>query len=607
MEEPKDEGKKSLADATRQDMQKEADATRYKVEEIRQKIESLRKRKIENEVQVIEGQPCEVVTVSEDSHSEDSSSPVKKAKPEEKLPSFTPMVHATFKPLIEQTHLEQHKKNVEVVSLDDENSEPVANVINETPEEPMVEAPVVAEPAERRNGALGRPLVKITFYDRVLANEYAALIKDAVAQTLSIPSSAKSGNKSGSVQLEYVIRESDLNDENTQLEGQTFTLDTEPVTAALKWKVPSYSQSFKTIDGQEGDKQEEEPEKRSGGACFNCSGSHMISDCPKPIDQKVVNENRAKFRSSGNQLMRTSRYHADEEQKYSNHRPGQISNELRQALGLRPEQLPLHTYCMRLYGYPPGWLEEARVKHSGISLIEDVQSTNGSAESDQIEEIDPSKIVEFPGFNVPFKLGTMDESYEMGLPQMHWDFSKEAMLQFIKSQKTLPTIAPNDVVEIDDDDDDECVILESNNPETESPVSPPGVNSSESLPAISEKDTTQNPSSPDIELLEASKQQILEELGEDNDASPKSPEKAGTENLVCATPETSLGRSMSSALGTPIVDSSTPYEKLPTAEKFSQGVSEHLNFENLPGATGQYEKMKGIIKRVQKSIQESSK
>lgn len=73
---------------------------------------------------------------------------------------------------------------------------------------------------------------------------------------------------------------------------------------------------------------------------------------------------------------------------------------------------------MRLLGYPPGWLEEARLQHSGLSLF----NSDGVAEADPNEEegeiimdvdkdqYDVKKIYDFPGFNVPPPPGTADVS-----------------------------------------------------------------------------------------------------------------------------------------------------------------------------------------------------
>lgn len=60
----------------------------------------------------------------------------------------------------------------------------------------------------------------------------------------------------------------------------------------------------------------------------------------------------------------------DDEQKFASFVPGQISNKLRKALGLAKHQLPNHIYKMRTLGYPPGWMEDAKISHSGLTLYD---------------------------------------------------------------------------------------------------------------------------------------------------------------------------------------------------------------------------------------------
>lgn len=48
-----------------------------------------------------------------------------------------------------------------------------------------------------------------------------------------------------------------------------------------------------------------------------------------------------------------------------------FSDSLREALGLNSASVPMYIYRMRLYGYPPGWLEEAKTKTaSGMSMFD---------------------------------------------------------------------------------------------------------------------------------------------------------------------------------------------------------------------------------------------
>lgn len=56
--------------------------------------------------------------------------------------------------------------------------------------------------------------------------------------------------------------------------------------------------------------------------------------------------------------------------------------------------------------------------------------------------------------------------------------------------------------------------------------------------------------------------------------------------------------------GTPLLKSASPYDKLPGGEKWSVGVSDVINFENLPDSVGKYEKMKVLIKKVQTKVKQ---
>lgn len=91
---------------------------------------------------------------------------------------------------------------------------------------------------------------------------------------------------------------------------------------------------------------------------------------------------------------------------------------MKNALSLHREQQPQFIYRMRLLGYPPAWLEEARVSHSGVIMYD----TQGRAVLDEDEEegeiviegakdrFDMTKIIDFPGFNVPLPKNFKDVS-----------------------------------------------------------------------------------------------------------------------------------------------------------------------------------------------------
>lgn len=46
------------------------------------------------------------------------------------------------------------------------------------------------------------------------------------------------------------------------------------------------------------------------------------------------------------------------------------SEELQEALGISDRHLPPFVYRMRELGYPPGWLKDAELENSGLSLYD---------------------------------------------------------------------------------------------------------------------------------------------------------------------------------------------------------------------------------------------
>lgn len=73
---------------------------------------------------------------------------------------------------------------------------------------------------------------------------------------------------------------------------------------------------------------------------------------------------------------------------------------------------------MRILGYPPGWMEEARVQHSGLTLFNsdgnvDLGPLDEEGEivfQGEKDEFDIHKIHDYPGFNVTPPHGTRDVS-----------------------------------------------------------------------------------------------------------------------------------------------------------------------------------------------------
>jgi zinc finger CCHC domain-containing protein 8 len=115
--------------------------------------------------------------------------------------------------------------------------------------------------------------------------------------------------------------------------------------------------------------------KRPRQECFNClSINHRVQECPVRIDQERIEFNKNQFTSQSQQSQEqaqlfSTRYTSDLDSKSNRgYVPGKISDQLREALGLKPNQIPPFIYIMREYGYPPGWLVEAKVASTKLAV-----------------------------------------------------------------------------------------------------------------------------------------------------------------------------------------------------------------------------------------------
>ncbi|KAM9744474.1 zinc finger CCHC domain-containing protein 8 [Menidia menidia] len=199
--------------------------------------------------------------------------------------------------------------------------------------------------------------------------------------------------------------------------GQPLVNDNPQLTDG--WDVPIYLQIFNQVIGTDG-QEIETKDKRPKSLCFNCgSSSHQLRDCPKPKDMAAINERRKEFNQNSNQSLHgMHRYHADEvEERFANYKPGVMSEELLAALGIDGNTLPPLIYRMRQLGYPPGWLKEAEMENSGLSLYDGNASSDGSVtdgSNSQNISYDVSKLVDFPGFNIPVPHQMKDEFLQYG-------------------------------------------------------------------------------------------------------------------------------------------------------------------------------------------------
>ncbi|XP_073696059.1 zinc finger CCHC domain-containing protein 8 isoform X2 [Garra rufa] len=195
------------------------------------------------------------------------------------------------------------------------------------------------------------------------------------------------------------------------------------------WEVPKYQQVFGQIIALEG-QEVQIKEKRPKPCCFNCcSEDHQLRDCPEPKDMARINEKRKAFSQNNNQS--NQRYHAEEvEERFAKYKPGIMSQDLLDALGITTNTLPPFIYRMRELGYPPGWLKEAEMENSGLMLYD---GSNDEDENNHSQKIsyDVSKLVDFPGFNCSAPPSVRDDFRSFGsipMQPQHWKQNFAAFL-----------------------------------------------------------------------------------------------------------------------------------------------------------------------------------
>lgn len=109
--------------------------------------------------------------------------------------------------------------------------------------------------------------------------------------------------------------------------------------------VQKYNDVIDEDEDKDKNKELEQEEKESSVrqiSCFNCSGNHNLRDCKIPWNIANINKNRKELGMRNNN--KSIRYHLDDDQRFGHMIPGQISKDLRIALGLRDYELPMHIY-----------------------------------------------------------------------------------------------------------------------------------------------------------------------------------------------------------------------------------------------------------------------
>ena len=147
--------------------------------------------------------------------------------------------------------------------------------------------------------------------------------------------------------------------------------------------------------------------KRPRQECFNClATNHRVTECPIRINDERIAIHRNLFNSQSMQSQELSngqmnRYTSDPDSKqYRGLIPGKISDQLREALGCKPNQLPPFIYLMREIGYPVGWLLEAQVNNKNKLAV-----LNGDAldkKGDQEDILIDGELIKINKINLNF-------------------------------------------------------------------------------------------------------------------------------------------------------------------------------------------------------------
>lgn len=261
-------------------------------------------------------------------------------------------------------------------------------------------------------------------------------------------------------------------------------------------------------------------------------------------------------------------------------RPGKISSDLRKALNIAENDLPIWIYRMRALGYPPGWLKKAVVDTN------DIFDTDSPSKSGIDVQYDYSKLIEYPGFNSPIPEGCNDYHYFVNMPSMlphqQLDYAKQHMNLFKPAQ--LPKRA---IIDYRADEEPDASTSKDINEE------------------ISDESDNENEADPDKNKLEESQTSVKTD-------------PIGHHQILPSTIDTSIDSSAQikpEPKVSPIIDKKDEKIKLVSKgspmprpsprvslDKFSEGVvGDLLYFENLPNSKGSFDSIRSLLNTIRKT------
>ncbi|KAH8252926.1 hypothetical protein KR032_002737 [Drosophila birchii] len=414
-----------------------------------------------------------------------------------------------------------------------------------------------------------------------------------------------------------------------------FMIDIKPAAKLNASQVPSYKRSADVLDEQTEARKKLKAEAvnkcfrpKVQAACYNCGDTdHSIRECPKPRNNARIQRARKR---------KVERYHVDAEQRFGHIKPGKISTKTRHAIGYARGELPFMYYRLRVLGYPPAWLEEAKVQSSGIALFnadgtEVTKSDDEDGEADTFK-YDINKIVEFPGFNVEPSGKFFDDFQHHNVPPFQPDNSKanfikslgENVISGYKRKKLVDLPAPHDEAPAQQTSLGDCdmeIVDDAEDPPLPASLPPPPPPPPESTEEKEAERQMRSPS-PTLDDLREQQEKLLLQLEGNRSQNTTANDSISLNSLddtaeleakdipqtqsAPATPSGTRGSSLvkkfkASFEGTPVLKFSV-FDKLPEGSNFKVGVSDVINFENLPDSTGKYEQMKDLLKNVREKM-----
>lgn len=314
-------------------------------------------------------------------------------------------------------------------------------------------------------------------------------------------------------------------------------------------------------------------ERVSKNSCFNCNGNHNLSECPEPRDPRRIAQNR---KAHQNSAANSSRFF--EEGKREGIVPGLPSPALRNALGLRKDEVPEYIYRLRELGYPPGWLRHAEIRESGLGIYTQGGERIQEGQSKEVH-YDTRKLIAWPGFNTDLPRQFRDEGHRFNVkPQSRCVSLKEMKKELTKKeQKAYKRGKMQDL----STDNMNVTSMEIEEGECDSTLE---------LTDSQEEDTQPPGEEEEGEIISFKKK------------TEKTPEKNSNGDVI----QQPIGTGViaSTDTGTPIVEMYSPFEAIPETDKWGVNMSEHVAFENLPNYTGTWDKMTGLIKKIRNRKEE---